>query len=169
MQENTSRMQKFPEDSIILREGELRDDMYKIVSGKAAVYLNYGKENEYLLGILGEQQCFGELGLLCRQPSMYTVVAVYDVLIMRINLDEFGDFLKNNNKNAIDIIRNLSWCMVNLKGNLDLVLEELTNMNGADGQQVSTIREKIQQHTMENIQQYKLENEQHADSSDEKE
>ncbi len=152
MQESTSRMQKFPEDSIILREGELRDEMYKIVSGKVAVYINYGKENEYLLGILGEQQCFGELGILCRQPSMYTVVAVYDVLAMRISLDEFSGFLKNNNKNAINIIRNLSWCMMNLKGNLDLVLDELANLNETEAQTVHTIREKMQQYTMQNMQ-----------------
>lgn len=152
MQENTSRMENFAEDSVILREGELRDEMYKIVSGKVAVYINYGKENEYLLGILGEQQCFGELGLLCRQPSMYTVVAVYDVLVMRISLDEFGEFLKKNHKNAIDIIRNLSWCMVNLKGNLDLVLDELANLNETEAQKVHTIKEKMQQYTMENIQ-----------------
>lgn len=152
MQESTSRMQKFPEDSIILREGELRDEMYKIVSGKVAVYINYGKENEYLLGILGEQQCFGELGILCRQPSMYTVVAVYDVLAMRISLDEFSGFLKNNNKNAINIIRNLSWCMVNLKGNLDLVLDELANLNETEAQTVHMIREKMQQYTMQNMQ-----------------
>lgn len=152
MQESTSRMQKFPEDSIILREGELRDEMYKIVSGKVAVYINYGKENEYLLGILGEQQCFGELGILCRQPSMYTVVVVYDVLAMRISLDEFSGFLKNNNKNAINIIRNLSWCMMNLKGNLDLVLDELANLNETEAQTVHTIREKMQQYTMQNMQ-----------------
>ena len=152
MQESTSRMQKFQEDSIILREGELRDEMYKIVSGKVAVYINYGKENEYLLGILGEQQCFGELGILCRQPSMYTVVAVYDVLAMRISLDEFSGFLKNNNKNAINVIRNLSWCMINLKGNLDLVLDELANLNETEAQTVHTIREKMQQYTMQNMQ-----------------
>ena len=37
MRETTSRMQNFAEDSIILGEGELRDEMYKIVSGKVAV------------------------------------------------------------------------------------------------------------------------------------
>ncbi len=152
MQESKSRMQKFPEDSIILREGELRNEMYKIVSGKVAVYINYGKENEYLLGILGEQQCFGELGILCRQPSMYTVVAVYDVLAMRISLDEFSGFLKKNTKNAINIIRNLSWCMMNLKGNLDLVLDELANLNETEAQTVHMIREKMQQYTMQNMQ-----------------
>lgn len=51
MQENTAKMQSYPEDSVILREGERKDEMYKIVSGKAAVYINYGKENGYPLGI----------------------------------------------------------------------------------------------------------------------
>ncbi len=152
MQESKSRMQKFPEDSIILREGELRNEMYKIVSGKVAVYINYGKENEYLLGILGEQQCFGELGILCRQPSMYTIVAVYDVLAMRISRDEIDEFLKKNNKNAINIIQNLSWCMMNLKGNLDLVLDELANLNETEAQKVHMIREKMQQYTIQNMQ-----------------
>ena len=150
MQETTSRMQNFAEDSIILKEGELRNEMYKIVSGKVAVYLNYGKENEYLLGILGEQQCFGELGILCRQPSMYTVVAVYDTLVMRIGMDEFGEFLQNNNKNAIDIIRTLAWSMSNLKGNLDLVLEELANSKTGT-LDVDEIREKMREYTASSI------------------
>ena len=71
---------------------------------------------------------------------------------MRISLDEFSGFLKNNNKNAINIIRNLSWCMMNLKGNLDLVLDELANLNETEAQTVHTIREKMQQYTMQNMQ-----------------
>ena len=70
MQTESSRMKKFPEDSVIIREGEVRNEMYKIVSGKVAVYINYGEKNEYLLGILSEQQCFGELGIMCKQPSV---------------------------------------------------------------------------------------------------
>ena len=64
MQTEQSKMQTFPEDSIIMREGEFYTEMYKIVSGKVAIYINYGQKNEYLMGILSEQQCFGELGLL---------------------------------------------------------------------------------------------------------
>ena len=44
MQTESSRMEKFPEDSVIIREGEVRNEMYKIVSGKAAVYINYGEK-----------------------------------------------------------------------------------------------------------------------------
>lgn len=152
MQTESSRMQRFPEDSVIIREGEVKNEMYKIVSGKAAVYINYGEKNEYLLGILSEQQCFGELGILCHQPSVYTVVAVYDVLVMRICGNEFETFLLNNNKNAIDIIRNLSWCVTNLKGNLELVVEELTNGNESEQMNARQIRDKIYQYTISDLQ-----------------
>lgn len=152
MQTESSRMKRFPEDSVIIREGEVRNEMYKIVSGKVAVYINYGEKNEYLLGILSEQQCFGELGILCKQPSVYTVVAVYDVLVMRISANEFDSFLLNNNKNAVDIIRILSWCVTNLKGNLDLVLEELSHGNEAEQQSARQIKEKIDQYTWSDLQ-----------------
>ena len=152
MQTESSRMQKFPEDSVIIREGEVRNEMYKIVSGKVAVYIKYGEKNEYLLGILSEQQCFGELGILCHQPSIYTVVAVYDVLVMRISANDFDSFLLNNNKNAVDIIRNLSWCVTNLKGNLDLVLEELSNGNETEQRSARQIKEKIDQYVWSDLQ-----------------
>lgn len=151
MQKESSRMQRYPEDSVIIHEGEMRNEMFKIVSGKVAVYINYGKKNEYLLGVLSEQQCFGELGILCQQPSVYTVVAVYDVLVMRISEDEFESFLQNNNKNAVDIIRNLSWVVANLKGNLELVLEELSHGNEMEKKSALRLKEKIHQYTLSGL------------------
>ena len=145
-------MQKFPEDTVIIREGELTNEMYKIISGKAAIYINYGEKNEYLLGILSEQQCFGELGILCKAKSMYTVVAVYDVLAMRICEEEFETFLQNNNKNAMDMIKNLSWSVMNLKCNLDMVLNELENGKDPEKMNVRQLKEKIYQYTLSDLQ-----------------
>lgn len=42
--------------------------------------------------------------------------------------------------------------MMNLKGNLDLVLDELANLNETEAQTVHMIREKMQQYTMQNMQ-----------------
>ena len=52
----------------------------------------------------------------------------------------------------MDIIRNLSWCVTNLKGNLDLVLEELANGNESEQQSARQIKEKIQRYTLEDLQ-----------------
>lgn len=46
---------------MILREGDLKLDMYKILDGHAEVYMGYGTENETFIGIIGPQSCFGEL------------------------------------------------------------------------------------------------------------
>ena len=59
MNTDLSRLRKVKENDVIVKEGELHTEMYKIVSGKAVVYINYGEEDEYLLGVLSEQQWFG--------------------------------------------------------------------------------------------------------------
>ena len=60
--------------------------------------------------------------------------------------------LKTLRKNAVDIIRNLSWCVANLKGNLDLVLEELANGNETEQQNARQIKEKMQRYTLSDLQ-----------------
>ncbi|MGN0416300.1 MAG: cyclic nucleotide-binding domain-containing protein [Agathobacter sp.] len=145
METTTAKMQEYKEDAVIIREGEQQNEMYKIISGKVAVYINYGQKNEYLLGILSEQQCFGEFGILCQKPSLYTVVAVYDVLLMRIGGDEFDDFIQKNSKNASDIIRNLAHEIMNLKLNLDMVMEELANSSAAGSCKVQELRQRMYQ------------------------
>ena len=69
-------MKKFSEDEVIIREGETYEEMYKIVSGRAALYLQYGTENEYLIGVLSDGKCFGEVSVLTGKPSPYSVVAI---------------------------------------------------------------------------------------------
>ncbi|MCR5166923.1 MAG: cyclic nucleotide-binding domain-containing protein [Oscillospiraceae bacterium] len=51
-------MKQFKEDDIIVKQGDISDEMYKIVYGKAAVFINHGEKNEHLIGILAEQKCF---------------------------------------------------------------------------------------------------------------
>ncbi|MBQ4226192.1 MAG: cyclic nucleotide-binding domain-containing protein, partial [Oscillospiraceae bacterium] len=48
-------MKQFKEDDIIVKQGDISDEMYKIVYGKAAVFINHGEKNEHLIGILAEQ------------------------------------------------------------------------------------------------------------------
>ena len=69
-------MSIFRDNEVMLREGDTTEEMLKILSGKAALYLNFGKENEYFIGVLSEGKCFGEVSLLAGKPSPYTVVAV---------------------------------------------------------------------------------------------
>lgn len=143
-----SAMLRFREDEVILRQGGLEREMYKIISGKAAVYFNFGQPDEYLIGILSEQRCFGELSLLCGKPSVYTAVAFGEVLIFRITEDNFDEFIKQNPKNAIDIMKNLANTIATLSMNLNLLTEDLTAVVSAknDIGKIEDITQRIRQY-----------------------
>ena len=137
-------MVRFTEDQVILQQGSTEKVLYKIIHGKAIVYLNYGQEDEYIVGILSEQRCFGEFTILCGKPSIYTVVAYSDVLLLRIPEADFDDFIRNNSGNAIDIMRNLANTLVTLSFNMNLILEELEQAKKIEPEKYKDITRKIQ-------------------------
>lgn len=143
METNESKMVRFAEDDIILKEGSTEKILYKIIHGKAMVYLNYGQENELLVGLLSEQRCFGEYTILCGKPSVYTVVAYSDILLLRITEEDFDDFIRNNSANAIDIMRNLANTLATLSLNINLVLEELKQGQNIEPTIYKDITEKV--------------------------
>lgn len=149
---DSAKMRKFSEDTVIIREGEVQNAMYKIISGKVAVYIKYGEEDEYLLGVLGEQQCFGVTGILYKDSSMFTVVAISDVLIMSVEEEEFDDFIQKNHQNTKDIIRNLAKEVVNLKCHLNMLMDELSNGNEDEKCKVQQLREKMYQYAVSSAQ-----------------
>lgn len=137
------KMEIVGEDTVILAQGEINHELYKIVSGNAVMYRNYGMDNEYLIGILPQHRYFGETGFLTGEPSPYTVVANTEVLLMRIPEDEFEDFIVNNPKNITDIMKNMADNIVTLSKHIEMIFDEL----GADDKQEATsnidLREKI--------------------------
>ena len=88
--------------------------MYKIVSGRAALYLQYGTENEYLIGVLSDGKCFGEVSVLTGKPSPYSVVAISDIMVMRIGADRFESFISQNPRNTAEIMKNMANSIVML-------------------------------------------------------
>ena len=120
-----AKMVRFPCDTVILKEGENSEEMYKIIKGHAELYVGYGTPNESLLGIIGEQSCFGEFGLLLKKPAIYTVVAYSDILALRITEGDMGDFVQENHKNIIDIMRNMAGSMMTMRLQIDMLLKEI--------------------------------------------
>ena len=124
----TAHQAKFvrvPAERVILREGSINGEMYKIVSGRAICYLNYGTDNEYVLGSLKEGKTFGEYSLLTGKPGIYTVTAYTDMLLMRIERGEFTKFLEVNARNSVEIMQNMASMMNVMKVNIDMMNDDL--------------------------------------------
>ena len=127
-----AKMIKYPEETIIIREGELNSDMFKIISGHAEVYVGFGSKQETLIRIIGPQCCFGELGMLLDKPSEYTVRAYSDILSLRICRDDLYDFVSENQKNVIDIMRNMASTMMTMRYHIDLLIKEIESGHKPD-------------------------------------
>lgn len=124
-------MREFKEDEVILRQGSTARVMYKILTGKVAVYLNYGQPDEYLVGILSQHRCFGEISILCGRPNLYSIVAIGDVLLLCITEETFSDFIQKNSQNAIDIMKNLANTLATMSFNVNLLTEELGDLGSS--------------------------------------
>ena len=126
------KMMKFDEGTVILKEGETGGVMYKILKGHAEIYLGYGTDKESLIGIIGEQKCFGEFGLLLKKPSIYTVVAYSDLFVMKITEDNMGDFIRGNQKTVLDLMTNMANTIMIMRYQMELLQEELKAKHGTD-------------------------------------
>ena len=150
-------MKKFSEDEVIIREGETYEEMYKIVSGRAALYLQYGTENEYLIGVLSDGKWFGEVSVLTGKPSPYSVVAISDIMVMRIGADRFESFISQNPRNTAEIMKNMANSIVMLKANVGMMSEELTEIlntlekDKANKELAESIRMKLAQYNLSGI------------------
>ena len=125
---------EYKEDEIILKQGDPDKSLYKILSGQVAVYINYEKDDEYLVGIQTFPSCFGEMTILSEQPSFYTVVALTDTKILCVPEENFEGFIQNNPSNAISIMKTMAKNISLLNMNIKMLNEEIAFHSMESGQ-----------------------------------
>ena len=125
MNKTKSRIVRFPEETAILLEGEYSQDMFKILKGHVELYTGYKTKQEVLLGVIGPQAVFGEFGLLLHKPAIYTAVAFSEVFALRIAEAEMEDFVRENHKNIMDIMRNMANSMLIMQAQINMLSEEI--------------------------------------------
>ncbi len=114
-------------DEVIVRQGDKEKALYKVIHGQVIVYLNYGKSDEHVVGVISKDGCFGELSILCGSPQPYTVVAYGDGMLMRVAEENFDSFIQNNIQNVKAIMRNLGNALIRSNKNLELLLDDIKN------------------------------------------
>ena len=119
-----AKIQKISADEVVLREGETNGAIYKIITGSAVCWFQYGTDNEYVLASMADGDCFGEYSVLTGNPSIYTVVAFTDMLVMKITKEDLITFVEMNAKNAIDIMGNTARMMNIMAMNIEMLRSE---------------------------------------------
>ena len=132
---------EYKEDDIVLKQGDPDKSLYKILSGQVAVYINYGSDDEYLVGIQSFPSCFGEMTILSGQPSFYTVVALTETKILCVPEENFEGFIQNNPANAISIMKTMAKNISLLNMNVKMLNEEIAYNNAEDNANNVVIQE----------------------------
>ena len=153
---NRNKIYDVPEGTIILNEGEVNRDMYKVVSGHVEMYTGYGTDNEILIGMLGPGSCFGEFGLLTGRPAIYTIITYSDTKILRVTEALMSDFMVKNPDSILQIMRNMANNMMKLQHQVNQFSRELAEQRGENIEAIAELLAK------ENLKNYVLTSEEDA-------
>ncbi|MEZ0483122.1 cyclic nucleotide-binding domain-containing protein [Fibrella aquatica] len=93
----------FADGQEIVRKGDLGTSLFVIFDGRVGIY-----NGQQLLAEMSKGDVFGELALLDAEPRSATVIAHGDVLLFRIDQDDFYDLMEERDELLRNIIRLLS-------------------------------------------------------------
>lgn len=142
---NDAAVLQYQEDEVILRQGDRNRAIYKILSGTVALYINYGAEDEYLVGLLSFPNCFGEMTILANQPSYYTVVALDETTVLRVPESNFELFIQSDYHHAMTIMKTMAKNLALMNVNLNMMIDELKALSsgGADEASIRRLVESV--------------------------
>ena len=103
-----SRLLKVNRDATVIREGELGNSMYVIVSGRIRVLKEIKPGERKTLATLGAGEVFGEMALIDRYPRSASVVTLTNSVLYQIDLDRFNELRNELRPAAFKILRQLA-------------------------------------------------------------
>lgn len=100
--------QHFLPGEVILREGDVGQELFMIAAGEVRVVKDYGRREERTLNTLKAGDFFGEMAIFESAPRSATVVATAESELLTLNADKFKQTIYQKPDMAFEIFRELS-------------------------------------------------------------
>ncbi len=100
------QIKTFKKDEVIIEKDSHGTCAYIIKSGRVEIS-ELANNKKMVLAILGEEQIFGEMGLIEDKPRSATVTAMEDVQLAMISRERFNELFEDNPKVLLPIIKSL--------------------------------------------------------------
>ena len=85
----------FPENTVVVREGDRTDSLYIIVSGRVKIYVSDDKGKEVMLSESGPGEYFGEM-VLDEGPRSASVKTLEPTRFLVVSKEDFREFVKKS-------------------------------------------------------------------------
>ena len=102
------KTQFFKKGTKIIEEGTLSDCAYIIESGRVQVSKTLNNGKEQIIGILEENDIFGEMSLIDSLPRSATVLALEDCTISVMTQETFNHLAQHNPQSLMPILKVLA-------------------------------------------------------------
>jgi len=94
-----------PRGSVIFAEGDRVDSLYIVLSGRLKVMMGEADGKEVILGIIGQGEFFGEMGLIDDRPRSASVIAIEPCELLSVTRRDFKRCLVENTEVAMTVLR----------------------------------------------------------------
>lgn len=123
---------RYPAGSVIFRQGDESQDVYRVVSGRVEVGIEQGDNPRLVLASLSEDDIFGEMAMIDESPRSATVIALEDC---DLEIMEPGDFTDAFFSNPVVLAPYLACLIERLRSSnekvFDLTRQLETQLNGS--------------------------------------
>lgn len=100
----TSERLQFAIGQCLMRQGEMGETAYLILSGEADVLVDTG-DGPVKVARVGRNSFVGEMAILWDQPRTATVIAVTELSTLKISKEGFFQLIEDSPKIAIEMMR----------------------------------------------------------------
>ncbi len=119
--QNGKIIKEYSKGETIIREGDLSDCAYILESGRAEVLKNSTNGENQVVGILTENDIFGELGLIDGFPRSASVKALETCRVSILTQQAFNSLARNNPQALMPVLK----IMANRLRQTLVILDEL--------------------------------------------
>ena len=99
---------RFKKGEILYHAGDFELNMYNILYGSAAVYVDYGTANERKIMEVHEGDFLNVVSFLESRPRNSTAVALEPTVVSVIDIDNFGDYFREKPAKIMSLLQHMS-------------------------------------------------------------
>ncbi len=93
----------FNKNEVVFQEGDVGDSLYLTIEGSVRIHIGSRE-----IAVITERECFGDMAILDNEPRSASVTALENVLLLKIEREDFYALMSEKDEIAQGVIKVLS-------------------------------------------------------------
>ena len=134
---------EYPKGTKIFDEGSVGDSLFAIVRGRVDIKMKTNGEEQETIASLPEGSVLGEMALLTQQSRSASAVAADDVLLIKLDVEDFQGLIDQGSIAAYKVVYNLGRIVAQRLREVNEQLASLTSQTVQRKEDISELKKKL--------------------------